>query len=123
MATAKQIAALAKKIMVNGSVIISGADYDEERLLARLQVYFWDEKEAVMDIITPDDLIQNWPDEGVYAINVSGDEQSALIPVRKYEGSDNIYLRISEEDLAKDDLGELPGVVVLEALELICQLR
>lgn len=123
MATAKQITAMAKRLMLEESAIISGADYDAEGRIARLQVYFWDESEAAMDIISPDDLIHNWPDAGVYAINPAGGEHDCLVPVRILEGADDLHLRAVEGDEEQDNLGALPSVVILEALEMICQLK
>ncbi len=123
MATAKQLTALAKKVMLEGSVVITGADYDAERRITRLQVYFWDENESVMDIIEVKDLIDNWPDEGVYVVYPGGGETDCLRKVRLFEGKDDLHLRSVETDEEEDDIGDIPGVVLLEALEMICQLK
>ncbi len=123
MATAKQITAMARKVMLANSVVVSGADFDDGGRITRLQVYFWDENEAVMDIIPVKDLIDNWPDDGVYVINPAGGEHDCLLPVRIFEGADDLHLRSTEEDEESDDLGAIPPVVTLEALEMICQLK
>ena len=123
MATAKQITAMAKKVMLKGSVVISGVDYDTEGRIARLQVYFWDERQAVMDIISKEDIVENWPDEGVYVINVAGGELDCLSEARIVDGEEDFFVRAVPEDDLRDDLGNLPSVVILEALESICQLK
>ena len=68
MATARQLCARARQVMKNNAVLISGADY-ENHTIRRLHVYFWDEKEAVMDIISKDDLVEGWPDDEIPVVD------------------------------------------------------
>ena len=56
MPNIKAIAEEAKEIMKQGAVIITAAEY-RKNSGSRLQLYFWDEREAVMDIISKDDLL------------------------------------------------------------------
>ena len=65
-----QLPEKAKELLENGSVLITGADI-KEGVVERIQVYFADEGEAVMDIISKDDLVQNFPDEGVFALSTA----------------------------------------------------
>ncbi len=125
MATANQMRAAAREAMRQGAVIITAADFLEGRL-ARVQAYFWDENEAVMDIVDAPDLLQNWPDEGVFVLNPAGqDEREALLPVGVYydEANDQEYVRVPAEDAPNDDLGSLPSVVFMDAVEQICMLK
>ena len=122
MATARQLCARARQVMKSNAVLISGADY-ENHTIRRLQVYFWDEKEAVMDIISKDDLVEGWPDDGVYVFAEQGGEKDCLTPVRLLVHEEDFFLRAVPGDTPEDDLGPLPSVVCLEALELICQLK
>ncbi len=122
MATAKQICAKAREAMKNDAVIITAADLDDG-LIDRLQVYFWDESEAAMDIITKADIVENWPDAGVFVFNEAGGEKDCLVEVRIIDGEEDFYLRSVPGDDPADDLGQLPRVVTLEAVELISQLK
>lgn len=122
MATAKQICAKAREAMKNESVIITAADLSDG-LIERLQVYFWDENEAAMDIIEKSDIVENWPDAGVFILNEDGNEKDCLTEVRIVDGEEDFYLRSVPGDDAADDLGKLPRVVTLEAVELISQLK
>ncbi len=121
MPTVGAIAEEAKEIMKNGAVIITAAEYKADSV-SRLQLYFWDEREAVMDIISKQDLLEGWPDDGVYTLDTAAAEPFA--PVHRFEGSEEIHLRIGDgEDEEKDELGPLPEVRFLEAVEAICELR
>ena len=121
MPNIKAIAEEAKEIMKQGAVIITAAEY-RKNSVSRLQLYFWDEREAVMDIISKDDLLEGWPDDGVYVLNPAAPEPFAQ--VRRFEGSEEVHLRLeTAADEEKDDLGPLPEVRFLEAGEAICALR
>lgn len=125
MATANQLRARAREVMKTGAVILTAADW-AEGLAVRFQVYFWDEGEAVMDIVSREDLLRNWPDEGVYVLNPAGDgESGAVLPVGTFydEPADCEYIRVAPEDAAADDLPGLPTVVFMEAVEQICMLK
>lgn len=122
MATARQLCAKAREVMKKESVIITGVDMAEGSI-QRLQVYFWDEKEAVMDIIEKYDLVENWPDAGVFVFNEDGGEHDCLTEVRIIDGEEDFFIRSVPGDELCDDLGNLPRVVTLEAIELISQLK
>ena len=127
MATAKQLTADARRVMKDdGAVIISAADY-RDGTVARVQLYFWDENRAVMDIVSKADLVENWPDEGVYVLNETADSGAAaggaLTPVRILDDDDDFHLRAVPGDDPRDDLGPLPSVIYLEAIEYISQLK
>ena len=124
MATAKQITAQVRKVMRdNGAVLITAADFQDGRL-ARIQVYFWYENEAVMNVISKEDLVENWPDEGVYIINPAGEKDNeVLTEVQILDGEEDFYIRAVPGEEECDDLGNLPTVVFLEAVELISQLK
>ncbi len=122
MATAKQICSKAREAMKRDSVLITAADFADGSV-ERLQVYFWDENEAAMDIIEKMDIIENWPDAGVFVLNEAGGENDCLAEVRIIDGEEDFFLRSVPGDGECDDLGDLPKVVTLEAVELISQLK
>ena len=70
-----QLPEKAKELLEKGSVLITGADI-KDGVVERIQVYFADDGEAVMDIISKDDLVQNFPDEGVFALCTAADGKS-----------------------------------------------
>ena len=76
MTKAETIAQKAAELMKSEAALITAADI-KNGVVQKMQVYFWDEKSAVMDIITKDDLVQNFPDAGVYVL-VPGHNQIRL---------------------------------------------
>lgn len=126
MATANQMRAAARDAMREGAVIITAADFSAEKTLERVQLYFFDEKEAVMDYVDKNDLLDNWPEEGVFVLNPAGDEKSAILPVGTWydEENDMEYIRVPEEDAPCDELvAGLPSVSFMDAVEQICALK
>lgn len=126
MATANQMRARARVVMKDeGAVVITAVDFSEPGRAERFQVYFWDDGEAVMDVISKADLLENWPDEGVYVLNPAGGEADAVVPVGTWydEANDAEYIRTAENDEPADDVGVLPSVAFMEAVEQISQLR
>ena len=126
MATANQMRAAARDAMREGAVIITAADFSAEKTLERVQLYFFDEKEAVMDYVDKNDLLDNWPEEGVFVLNPAGDEKSAILPVGTWydEENDMEYIRVPEEDAPCDELvAGLPSVCFMDAVEQICALK
>lgn len=126
MATANQMRAAARDAMREGAVIITAADFSAEKILERVQLYFFDEKEAVMDYVDKNDLLDNWPEEGVFVLNPAGDEKSAILPVGTWydEENDMEYIRVPEEDAPCDELvAGLPSVSFMDAVEQICALK
>ena len=120
----KLIVESARETMKNDAVILTAVEWRNHRA-TRFQVYFWDEHQAVMDIIRRNDLLENWPDDGVYALDTTAaaDPDEVLRPVRRFEGEEEIFLRTSDEDAEADELGELPSVLFMEAVEAICALK
>ena len=126
MATANQMRAAARDAMREGAVIITAAEFSAPGVLERVQLYFFDEKSAVMDYVDKNDLLDNWPDEGVFVLNPNGDESSAILPVGTWydEEKDLEYIRVPEVDLPADELVEgLPTVHFMDAVEQICTLK
>ena len=108
----------AKEILKSEAVIISAADI-KEGVMESVQLYFESEGQAVMDVVSKDDLVQNWPDAGAYAFNSDGKFRK----VTMFEGEEDMFFRVDGQKTESDDFGPLPGVVFLEVLEEISQLR
>ena len=126
MATANQMRAAAREAMREGAVVITAAEFSSPGVLERVQLYFFDEKSAVMDYVDKNDLLDNWPDEGVFVLNPNGDEKHAILPVGTWYDEDNDieYIRVPEVDLPADELVEgLPTVHFMDAVEQICILK
>ena len=123
MPTVEAIAAEAKNVMKAGAVIITAAEF-KGNSATRLQVYFWDEHQAVMDVIGKSDLLENWPDDGVYALDTTASKaEDSMRLVHRCEGEEEIYIRTTDEDAEADELGTLPTVLFLESVEAICELK
>ena len=126
MATANQMRAAAREAMREGAVVITAAEFSSPGVLERVQLYFFDEKSAVMDYVDKNDLLDNWPDEGVFVLNPNGDEKHAILPVGTWYDEDNDieYIRVPEVDLPADELVDgLPTVHFMDAVEQICTLK
>ena len=126
MATANQMRAAARDAMRDGAVVITAADFSDDGLIRKVQLYFFDENEAVMDYVEKDDLLDNWPEEGVFVLNPQGDEKHAILPVGSWydEENDMEYIRVPEEDAPQDELVPgLPSVSFMDAVEQICSLK
>ncbi len=123
MADMKQLVAKARELLLAEAVIITGCDRTNG-VIDQVQLYFWSEGQAVMDIVSKDDLVQNWPDTGVYSLVVSpGSAERSFKRVTMFEGEEDMYFRIDGTKTEADDLGNLPGVAFMEAVEGISQLR
>ena len=122
MADVKNIVSNARKLLAAEAVIVTACDI-KEGVIEHLQVYFWSEDQAVMDIITKDDLVQNWPDQGVYSLVVStGPAEKSFKKIAMFEGEEDMYFRIDGTKTDADDLGALPPVAFMESVEAISQL-
>ena len=108
----------AREILKSEGVIISAADI-REGVMEQIQLYFESDGQAVMDVVSKDDLVQNWPDAGAYAFNSDGKFRK----VTMFEGEEDMYFRVDGQKTESDDFGPLPQVVFLETLEEISQLR
>ncbi len=114
----KEIIRKAEELMKADAVLITAAEYTKEGVMERVQVYFWDETEAAMDIITKDDLVQNYPDAGAYALS-----NDKLCKVSMFEGAEDMFFRIDGTKEESDQFGTLPTVRFMENVEEICALR
>ena len=118
-----QLPEKAKELLETGAVLVTGADIING-IAERIQVYFAADNEAVMDIISKDDLVQNFPDEGVFALRVAADGKSGEFKqVEMFEGEEDMYFRIDGTLEEADDFGPLPTVLFLETVEAICRLK
>ncbi len=108
----------AREILKSEAVIISAADI-REGVMEQIQLYFESDGQAVMDVVSKDDLVQNWPDAGAYAFNSDGKFRK----VTMFEGEEDMYFRVDGQKTESDDFGPLPGVTFLEVLEEISQLK
>lgn len=108
----------AREILKSEAVIISAADI-REGVMEQVQLYFESEGQSVMDVVSKDDLVQNWPDAGAFAFNSDGKFRK----VTMFEGEEDMYFRVDGQKTPADDFGPLPGVMFLEVLEEISQLK
>lgn len=123
MANLKQLSAQALELMKQGAVIITAVEI-EKGIMQRAQVYFADceDGNAAMDIINKDDLVQNFPDEGVYVLNCKKglNAQESFAKVVMFEGEEDMYFRIDGTLEEADDFGSLPSVLFMETVEAFC---
>lgn len=113
----------AKELLENGSVLITGADV-KDGVAERIQVYFADDGEAVMDIISKDDLVQNFPDEGVFVLYTANDGKTGeLRPLEMFEGEEDMYFRTDKTREESDEFAGVPTVSFMETVESICALK
>ena len=118
-----QLPEKAKELLGNGAVLITGADI-KDGVAERIQVYFADEGEAVMDVISKDDLVQNFPDEGVFALYTAGHGSSGEFKkVEMFEGEDDMYFRTDNTHEESDEFAGVPTVSFMETVESICALK
>lgn len=111
------------ELLESGAVIITGADI-KDGVVERIQLYFGAEGEAVMDIISKDDLVQNFPDEGVYVFCASADGKNGEFkPVEMFEGEEDMYFRTDKTHEESDEFAAVPPVTFMETVEQICALK
>ncbi|MBR2374440.1 MAG: hypothetical protein IKA87_09460 [Lentisphaeria bacterium] len=108
----------AKEILRSAAVIVTAADI-KDGIIQQVQLYFESEGQAVMDVVNKDDLVQNWPDAGAYAFNCDGKFRK----ITMFEGDEDMYFRVDGGKDESDDIGLLPGVVFMESVEQISQLK
>ena len=118
-----QLSEKAKELLDSGAVLVTGADIING-VAERIQVYFAAEKEAVMDIISKDDLVQNFPDEGVFVLSVAADGKSGEFKqVEMFEGEEDMYFRTDKSREESDEFADVPSVSFMETVENICTLK
>ncbi len=123
MTKVEKLVARARELLLADAVIITACDISGG-VLERAQLYFWSGGQAVMDVVSKDDLVQNWPDSGVYSLVVSsGGAENSFKQVSMLEGEEDMYFRLDGSADAADDLGPLPPVAFLEAVEGISTLH
>ena len=122
MTKAENIAQKAGALMKEGAALITAAEI-KNGIVQKMQVYFWDDKSAVMDIISKDDLVQNFPDEGVYVLCPGiSDAGKALKKLEMFEGEEDMYFRTDGTRTEEDEFAGLPPVLFMETVEAICSL-
>ena len=107
----------------SGSPIITAADV-KHGVMEQVQLYFEADNEAVMDVINKDDLVQNFPDEGVYALSTAIDGKSGEFrKVEMFEGEEDMYFRTDNTHDESDEFAGVPTVSFMETVESICSLK
>lgn len=108
----------ALEIMKSDAVIITAAEI-RHGVLEQAQLYFWSDGSPVMDVVSKDDLVQNWPDAGVYVLSGTAGSGDPFKAVTMFEGAEDMYFRIDGTRTESDDLGPLPSVLFMETVEKI----
>ena len=123
MADVKPMIEKARELLRADAAIVTACDI-KDGVIEQVQLYFLSDGEAVMDVVTKDDLVQNWPDTGVYSLVVSpGAAERSFKRIAMFEGEEDMYFRIDGTRNEADDLGPLPPVAFMEAVEGLSQLR
>ena len=123
MADVKPMIEKARELLRADAAIVTACDI-KDGVIEQVQLYFLSDGEAVMDVVTKDDLVQNWPEQGVYSLVVSpGGAEKSFKKVAMFEGEEDMYFRIDGTRTEADDLGALPPVAFMESVEAISQLR
>ena len=118
-----QLPEKAKELLESGAVLVTGVDMING-IAERIQVYFADANEAVMDIISKDDLVQNFPDEGVFVLNLAADGKSGEFrQLEMFEGEEDMYFRTDKTREESDEFAGVPTVSFMETVENICSLK
>lgn len=112
--TVEKIAAILKA----GSPVITAADV-KNGVMEQVQLYFESDGEAVMDVINKDDLVQDFPEEGVFVLNKNGNPVKLVM----FEGEEDMYFRTDGTTDESDEFGDVPTVAFMEAVEAISTLK
>ena len=122
MTNAQTLAAQAAELMKKDAAIVTAAEI-KNGVVRKIQVYFWDDNSPVMDVITKDDLVQNFPDAGVYVL-VPGesDADKALRKLEMFEGEEDMYFRTDGTKAQADEFAGVPPVLFMETVEAVCGL-
>lgn len=122
MTKAERIAGKAAELMKEGAAIITAAEL-KNGIAERIQVYFWSDDSAVMDIISKDDLVQNFPEEGVYVLDPAcSDVGQVFRKVVMFEGEEDMYFRTDGKTDEADEFADVPPVLFMESVEAVCGL-
>ena len=122
MTKAQQLAGKAAELMKKDAAVVTAAEI-RNGVVQKIQVYFWDNNAPVMDVITKDDLVQNFPDAGVYVL-VPGESDAgkALKKLEMFEGEEDMYFRTDGTRTQADEFADVPSVLFMETVEAICGL-
>lgn len=101
-----------------GSPVITAADV-KHGIMEQVQLYFEADGEAVMDLVNKDDLVQNFPDEGVFVLGQNGNLRKLVM----FEGEEDMYFRTDGTSEESDEFGGVPTVSFMEAVEAVSQLK
>ena len=122
MTKAQQLAGKAAELMKKDAAVVTAAEI-RNGVVQKIQVYFWDNNAPVMDVITKDDLVQNFPDAGVYVlVPGEGDAGKALKKLEMFEGEEDMYFRTDGTRTQADEFADVPPVLFMETVEAICGL-
>ena len=102
----------------SGSPIITAADV-KHGVMEKVQLYFEADGEAVMDVISKDDLVQNFPDEGVFVLNGNGN----LVKLVMFEGEEDMYFRTDGSAEESDEFAGVPTVAFMDAVEAVSMMK
>ena len=81
-------------------------------------------KEEFLDVINKDDLVQNFPDEGVFALSTAASGASGeWKKVEMFEGEEDMYFRTDGTNEECDEFAGVPTVSFMETVENICSLK
>ena len=105
-------------ILKSGSPIITAADV-KHGVMEQVQLYFESDGEAVMDVINKDDLVQNFPEEGVYVLNKNGNPVKLVM----FEGEEDMYFRTDGKTEESDEFCDVPSVTFMDAVEAMSALK
>lgn len=105
-------------VLKGGSPIITAADV-KHGVMEQVQLYFEADGEAVMDVINKDDLVQNFPDEGVYVLNKNGNPVKLVM----FEGEEDMYFRTDGSTEETDEFADVPSVTFMNAVEAISMMK
>ena len=108
-----------KEVLKSGSPVITAATIDSKGVMQSVQLYFEADGEAVMDVISKDDLVQNFPEEGVFVINKNGNPVKLVM----FEGEEDMYFRTDGTTTESDEFADVPSVTFMTAVENISQLK
>jgi len=104
-----------------GSPVVTAAEI-RNGCVQKIQLYFDSGNQAVMDVITKDDLVQNFPDEGVYVLS-PGEKGCTLKKLTMFEGDEDMFFRTDGTKTQADEFGGVPCVEFLEAVEALSTLK
>ena len=105
-------------VLKAGSPVITAADV-KHGVMEQVQLYFEADGEAVMDVINKDDLVQNFPDEGVYVLNRNGNPVKLVM----FEGEEDMYFRTDGTTEEADEFADVPSVAFMSAVEALSTLK